>query len=116
MKEDIKAVDRGEAISDMEPLLIGDSSRHRGGLTDLAFDLTQKSAGFRRSLPDSLLTSVADLVRAMNCYYSNLIDGHDIHPIDIERSLKNHYSQDTHKRDLQLEAKAHSTVQASVHR
>ena len=45
MKEDIKAVDRGEANSDMEPLLIGDSSRHRGGLTDLAFDLTQKSAG-----------------------------------------------------------------------
>jgi Fic family protein len=111
MKEDIKAVDRGEAISDMEPLLIGDSSRHRGGLTDLAFDLTQKSAGFRRSLPESLLTSLADLVRAMNCYYSNLIEGHDTHPIDIERALKNDYSQDTHKRDLQLEAKAHISVQ-----
>jgi len=111
MKEDIKAVDRGEAISAMEPLLIGDSSRHRGGLTDLAFDLTQKSAGFRRSLPESLLTSLADLVRAMNCYYSNLIEGHDTHPIDIERALKNDYSQDTHKRDLQLEAKAHISVQ-----
>jgi Fic family protein len=111
MKEDIKAVDRGEAISDMEPLLIGSNSRHRGGLTDLAFDLTQKSAGFRRSLPESLLTSLADLVRAMNCYYSNLIEGHDTHPIDIERALKNDYSQDTHKRDLQLEAKAHISVQ-----
>jgi len=111
MKEDIKAVDKGEAISDMEPLLISDSSRHRGGLTDLAFDLTQKSAGFRRSLAESLLTSFADLVRAMNCYYSNLIEGHDTHPIDIERALKNDYSQDTHKRDLQLEAKAHISVQ-----
>jgi len=111
MKEDIKAVDKGEAISDMEPLLISDSSRHRGCLTDLAFDLTQKSAGFRRSLPESLLTSFADLVRAMNCYYSNLIEGHDTHPIDIERALKNDYSQDTHKRDLQLEAKAHISVQ-----
>jgi len=111
MKEDIKAVDKGEAISDMEPLLISDSSRHRGGLTDLAFDLTQKSAGFRRSLAESLLTSLADLVRAMNCYYSNLIEGHDTHPIDIERALKNDYSQDTHKRDLQLEAKAHISVQ-----
>src|SRR5579859_955188 len=116
MKEDIKAVDRGEAISDMEPLLIGDSSRHRGRLTDLAFDLTQKSAGFRRSLPGSLLTSLADLVRAMNCYYSNLIEGHDTHPIDIERALKNDYSKDTHKRDLQVEARAHIAVQEWIDR
>src|SRR5579862_57735 len=93
----------------MEPLLIGD--RHRGPLTDLAFELTRKSAGLRRSLPPSLLTSLADLVRAMNCYYSNLIEGHDTHPIDIERALKNDYSQDAHKRDLQLEARAHIAVQ-----
>jgi len=95
----------------MEPLLITDSSRHRAVLTDLALDLTQKSAGFRRSLPPSLLTSLADLVRAMNCYYSNLIEGHDTHPVDIERALKNDYSRDARKRDLQLEAKAHIAVQ-----
>jgi Fic family protein len=47
----------------------------------------------------------------MNCYYSNLIEGHDTHPIDIERALKNDYSKDAHKRDLQLEAKAHIQVQ-----
>jgi hypothetical protein len=64
----------------MEPLLISDDSRHRAALTDLALDLTRKSAGFRRSLPPSLLTSLTDLVRAINCYYSNLIDGHDTHP------------------------------------
>jgi Fic family protein len=80
-------------------------------LTDLAFDLTQKSAGFRRSLPPSLLTSLATLVRAMNCYYSNLIEGHNTHPVDIERALRDDYSQDRQKRDLQLEAKAHITVQ-----
>jgi Fic family protein len=51
------------------------------------------------------------MVRAMNCYYSNLIEGHDTHPIDIERALKNDYSQDARKRDLQLEAKAHIKVQ-----
>src|SRR5216684_920905 len=95
----------------MDPLLISDGSRHRGGFTDLAFDLTQKSAGFRRSLPPSLLVSLASLVRAMNCYYSNLIEGHDIHPVDIERALKNDYSKDPHKRDLQLEARAHINVQ-----
>ena len=111
MKADIKAADRSEPFSLMEPLLISDDSRHRGALTDLAFELTQKSASFRSSLPPSLLVSLANLVRAMNCYYSNLIEGHDTHPIDIERALKNDYSTDTHKRDLQLEAKAHIQVQ-----
>src|SRR5580693_5942983 len=66
----------------------------RGALTDLALDLGLKSAGFRRSLPGSLLSSLADLVRSMNCYYSNLIEGHDTHPIDIERALKGDYSKD----------------------
>ena len=110
MKTDFKA-DRLESITLMEPLLLSDGYRHRALITDLAFELTQKSAGFRRSLPASLVTSLADLVRSMNCYYSNLIEGHDTHPIDIERALKNDYSQDTRKRDLQLEAKAHITVQ-----
>lgn len=45
----------------------------------------------------------------MNCYYSNLIEGHDTHPTDIERALKNDYSNDPRKRDLQLVAKAHIT-------
>jgi len=95
----------------MEPLLIGSDSRHREALTDLALDLAQKSAGFRHSLPPSIVTSLADLVRAMNCYYSNFIEGHYTHPVDIERALKDDYSKDARKRDLQLEAKAHVTVQ-----
>jgi Fic family protein len=111
MEADKKAADRGELVSLMEPLLIGDGSRHRGEITDLALELTQKAAGFRRSLPPSLLASLADLVRSMNCYYSNLIEGHDTHPVDIERALKDDYSKDARKRDLQLEAKAHITVQ-----
>jgi len=112
MKADIEAVpDREEMVSLMEPMRIGETSHHRPALTDLALELAQKSAGFRRSLPESMLGSLASLVRAMNCYYSNLIEGHDTHPIDIERALKNDYSKDTRKRDLQLEAKAHITVQ-----
>jgi Fic family protein len=95
----------------MEPLLLGDGSRHRGPLTDLALELAQKSAGLRRSLPESLLASAATLVRAMNCYYSNLIEGHDTHPVEIERALKEEYSKDARKRDLQFEARAHIQVQ-----
>jgi Fic family protein len=103
--------DRGEGIAAMEPLVLSEGSRHRAELTDLALDLAQRSAGFRRSLPESLLASLATLVRSMNCYYSNLIEGHDTHPVDIERALQGDYSRDTKKRDLQLEAKAHIAVQ-----
>ena len=112
IKPDIEAAeDRNEAVTVMEPLLIGENSRHRAGLTDLALELAQRSAGFRRSLPESLLASLAGLVRSMNCYYSNLIEGHDTHPIDIERALSGEYSKDAKKRDLQLEARAHIAVQ-----
>lgn len=114
-KPDAKtAKDEGETTSLMEPLLIGETSPHRPGLTDLALELAQRSAGFRHSLPLSLLSSLADLVRSMNCYYSNLIEGHDTHPVDIERALKGDYSRDTRKRDLQLEAKAHIAVQSWI--
>ena len=47
----------------------------------------------------------------MNRYYSNLIEGHHTHPVEIERALKNDYSKDPRKRDLQLETKALITVQ-----
>jgi Fic family protein len=103
--------DRDEPIALMEPLLLAESSRHRGPLTDLAIELSQRSAGFRRSLPESILTSLADLVRAMNCYYSNRIEGHNTHPVEIERALRGEYSSDLRKRDLQLEARAHIAVQ-----
>jgi Fic family protein len=111
-KADKKAVvDRGEAIALMEPLVISEGSRHRTALTDLALELGQRAAGFRKSLPDGVMGALADLARAMNCYYSNLIEGHDTHPVEIERAMKNDYSADPAKRNLQLEAKAHIAVQ-----
>jgi len=109
-----KVGDRRETIDAMEPLLLSENCAARGGLTDLSLELAQKSAGFRRSLPLSIQASLADLVRSMNCYYSNLIEGHDTHPIDIERALKSDYSADKTKRNLQLEAKAHIAVQQWV--
>jgi len=115
-KADVKAdskeaIDRGESVAAMEPLQIGGGSEHGEALTELAVDLAAKSAGFRRSLPDGIVNALAELVRAMNCYYSNLIEGHDTHPVDIERAMQNDYSDEPRKRDLQLEARAHITVQ-----
>ena len=112
MKADtIHVSDRGESTAAMEPLQIGESSPHRPALTELAVELAAKSAGFRRSMPDGVVTALADLVRAMNCYYSNLIEGHNTHPIDVERALRNDFSDDPEKRNLQLEARAHVSVQ-----
>jgi Fic family protein len=95
----------------MEPAFIGEGSIHRGRLTDLAIELSARAAGFRRSLSPGVRTALADLVRSMNCYYSNLIEGHDTHPVDIERALRSDFSADSRKRDLQLEARAHVEVQ-----
>lgn len=105
------ATDRSETPSAMEPLVVSDSSLHRGALSDLAVELAAASSGFRRSLPVGIVRALADLVRAMNCYYSNLIEGHRTHPVDIERAMRNDYSADPEKRNLQLEAKAHVAVQ-----
>jgi Fic family protein len=104
-------LDRGEDVGRMEPTLLAEGSRFRPELTDVAVELAARSAGFRRSLPAGIVTALADLVRSMNCYYSNLIEGHDTHPIEIEKALKNEYSNDARKRNLQREAKAHIEVQ-----
>ncbi|WFE77057.1 Fic family protein [Roseinatronobacter sp. S2] len=103
--------DDGEMIGLFEPLMVAEGAPARAGLNDLALELAEKSAAFRSGLPPSMACALADLVRAMNCYYSNLIEGHATHPIDIERAMQGDYSADLTKRNLQLEAKAHVTVQ-----
>ena len=107
-----KVENRKENTALMEPLLIAEGSRHRTGLTDLAVELAARSAGFTRSLPPGVHTALATLLRTMNCYYSaNLIEGHNTHPVDIERALKGDYSTEPEIRSLQLEAEAHIAVQ-----
>jgi Fic family protein len=110
-KEPAIPVDRGENIAMMEPLLISEGAPSRGELIDLALDLAARSASFRSKLPTPIAAALSDLVRAMNCYYSNLIEGHNTHPVYIEKALKGNYSHDAKKRNLQLEAKAHIAVQ-----
>ena len=103
--------DRGERAGVLEPLLVSDTSRHRAALSDLALELTAESTRLRAALPVSIASALATLVRAMNCYYSNLIEGHDTHPVDIERALADDFSAEPKQRNLQLEARAHIEVQ-----
>jgi Fic family protein len=86
------------------------------GLSDQVLELVEKSTAFSAGLNASLKVLVGDIVRATDCCYSNLIEGHDTHLADIERAMKNDYSKEPKKRDLQLEAKAHIEVQGMIDR
>jgi len=83
-------------------------------LENLAFDLAREASELSGQLHPIVRLSVGDLVRSMNCYYSNLIEGHNTHPRDIDRALVADYSADPHRRDLQLEARAHIEVQRMI--
>lgn len=83
-------------------------------LENLAFDLAREASELSAQLHPVVRLSVAELVRSMNCYYSNLIEGHNTHPRDIDRALVADYSSDPHRRDLQLEARAHIEVQRMI--
>jgi Fic family protein len=52
----------------------------------------------------------------MNTYYSNLIEGHNTRPRDIEQALVGQFQASEETRNLQLEAAAHVRVQAEVDR
>lgn len=104
-------VDKGEMTTLCEPLMVAEDSPHYGELVDFAVDLSTKSAALSASLPVAIRTSLADVVRAMNCYYSNLIEGHDTHPISADRAVRGELSADPEERNLQLEAVAHINVQ-----
>jgi Fic family protein len=103
--------DDGEDVYLMEPMRISEECDARPALTDLVLELTKRSSAFRASLPKGLADPLADFVRSMNCYYSNLIEGRNTLPINIERALNNDLSTNKEKRNLQLEAKAHIEVQ-----
>jgi Fic family protein len=100
-----------EALALMEPMLVSEGRPERQKLETLAFQLNQDANRLAGRLAPIVSAGIGDLVRSMNCYYSNLIEGHDTHPIDIERALAKDFSADPKKRDLQLEAVAHISVQ-----
>ena len=97
--------------SEMEPTLPQDRSQV---LENLAVELVAKTNQLSGQVRPEVRDSIGDLVRSMNCYYSNLIEGHYTHPRDIESALDDRYSEDPDKRTLQQEAMAHIEVQRMI--
>jgi Fic family protein len=95
-------------IPSMEPLL---PESRRPELQDLAWTLGGEAAQLMGALNAPSRAAVAQLLRIVNSYYSNLIEGHATLPADIERAYRRDYSNDPGQRDLQLEAKAHVEVE-----
>lgn len=61
-----------ESIGLMEPMRVGEGSRFRGELGDLALELAQKSAALRHAIPQPLAASLATLVRAVTLKFNHL--------------------------------------------
>lgn len=83
-------------------------------LGDLAVDLVAKASSLAGRAHGAVQEGIAELVRSMNCYYSNLIEGHNTHPRDIDAAVAENYSPDSGTRILQLEARAHIEVQKMI--
>lgn len=97
--------------SDMEPLLPEDGD---GGLAGTALLLIRKAERLRGLLHPITRKSVAQLVRSMNSYYSNLIEGHRTTPRDIDAALSKDFSSDETQRALQIQHVAHVEAQAEM--
>lgn len=100
-----------ETVERIEPARIEVASE---AIADAVADLSAAAATLGRALHPRTAANLADLVRIMNTYYSNLIEGHDTRPRDIERALAGQLDRDDARRDLQNEAVAHIRVQAQL--
>jgi Fic family protein len=98
--------------SAMEPLLPASSSEE---LADLTSEVLRKSGQLSAQIPAKITHSrIARLVREMNSYYSNLIEGHKTLPRDIERALKSDYSTNQTKKENQHLSRAHIEVEEAM--
>lgn len=83
-------------------------------ITDLIADIAAAAERLDGRLHPRTAASLTDLVRMMNCYYSNLIEGHNTTPRDIERALIGDLDAEEGRRNLQVEARAHIRVQQKI--
>lgn len=101
-----------ENPSEMEPMF----PKSTGPLTDMAMEVHREAAALGESLHRVTRKSITNLLRHINSYYSNLIEGHHTLPSDIERAVRKEYDTDTQKRALQELSLAHIEVQKEIDR
>ncbi|HWE07648.1 MAG TPA: Fic family protein [Rhizomicrobium sp.] len=102
-----------ETPSRIEPCLLEETSAE---IVDLVAALSAATGTLGARLHARSAAGLADLVRVMNCYYSNLIEGHNTTPREIVRALEDRFDTVRERRNLQLEARAHIRVQREIDR
>ena len=102
-----------ETPARIEPCLLDTSGSE---IVDLVASLSGAAHSLGARLHPRSAASLVELVRVMNCYYSNLIEGHNTTPREIERALHNQLDATEARRNLQIEARAHIRVQREVDR
>ncbi len=83
-------------------------------ISDLVAEISAAAAKLENALNPRTAASLAQLVRIMNSYYSNLIEGNNTRPKDIEKALAGELLADTERRNLQREAADHVRLQAEI--
>lgn len=102
-----------EPVSLIEPTLLDGIPNN---IADVLAELNTSASVLGAALHPRTAQQLASLVRVMNSYYSNLIEGHITRPRDIERALDGDLDDDEGRRNLQIEAAAHVRVQAEIDR
>jgi len=97
-----------DRISDMEPLLPEDRD---GELAVLGLEVLRRAERLRSALHPVTRRGVVDLVRSMNSYYSNLMEGHRATPRDIEAALRQEFAGSREQRELRQLHWAHVETQ-----
>jgi Fic family protein len=98
--------------SAMEPML----PDLDGPLADIAIEIYKTSAQAAGLIHPVVFKGLEELLRVVNSYYSNLIEGNATHPVDVIQAMRHTYSQDPAKRVLQQESVAHIEVQRLLER
>ena len=102
-----------ETPARIEPCLLDEAGAE---ILDLVAVLSGAAQRLGARLHPRSAGGLADLVRVMNCYYSNLIEGHNTTPREIERALANQFVENEERRNLQIEARAHIRLQREIDR
>ncbi|MEO5337839.1 MAG: Fic family protein [Magnetospirillum sp. WYHS-4] len=102
-----------ESVERIEPARLEEVPE---ALSDVIAELAAASVRLGHTLHPRTAANLAGLVRIMNSYYSNFIEGHHTRPRDIERALSGQFDSDRERRNLQMEAAAHVRVQAEIDR
>lgn len=82
-----------------------------GPLADIAIEIYKTSAQAAGHVHPIVFKELEELLRVVNSYYSNLIEGNSTHPFEVMRAMGHNFSQDPAKRALQEESIAHVEVQ-----